>query len=217
MEPYKFRNSLMILCSFLITISCNNNDEFSNDNGGGEPQIADGCDGYAYPNWETSPHKLPYPVGQSYQIGLSHCSGAEHSAGEPDQFAIDILMDIGTLVTAARAGFIMYVEESGVDFEEKNNVVVLLDEDSYFIQYQHLTHNGALVEEGQFVEAGDPIGYSGASGNARTPHLHFVATDWDFSNSYGTNPYRSFQMTFSNTKANPRSLIQFETYEALPY
>lgn len=197
--------------------SCTQDGPNNNSGGGGDPVIASGCDGYAYPNWETSPHILPYPVGQSYQIGLSHCSGGKHAFGEPDQFAIDILMDIGTLVTAARDGFIMYVEESGTDYEDINNVVVLLDEDNYFIQYQHLTHNGALVEEGDFVEAGDPIGYSGASGNAITPHLHFVATDWDFSNPYGTNPYQSFQMTFRNTSPNPRSLIQYEIYEALPY
>lgn len=217
MKIQQIYHVLITVSLCFTTLTCSKNDGFNNNNGGGNPIIANGCDGYAYPNWETSPHKLPYPVGQSYQIGLSHCSGQEHSAGEPDQFAIDILMEIGTLVTAARAGFIMYVEESGLDFEEKNNVVVLLDEDSYYIQYQHLTHNGAIVEEGDFVEAGDPIGYSGASGNPRAPHLHLVATDWDFSNPYGTNPYRSFQMTFSNTTPNPRSLIQYETYEALPY
>ena len=217
MKLYKFKYSLLFISILLTTVNCSKNDTFDNNAGGGEPLIADGCDGYAYPNWVTSPHKLPYPVGQSYRIGLSHCSGAEHSVGLPDQFAIDILMDIGTLVTAARAGYIVYVEESGLDFEETNNVVVLLDEDSYFMQYQHLTHNGAIVEEGQFVEAGDPIGYSGASGNARAPHLHFVATDWDFSKPYRTYPYESFQITFSNTAENPRSLIQNETYEALPY
>ncbi len=209
---------LLTVCVYLTVLACSKTSSINNNSGGGgEIEFANGCEGYPYPNWVTSPHKLPYPVGQSYKIGLSNCGGAEHSEGLPDQFAIDILMDIGTLVTAARQGVIVYVEESGLDFEDTNNVVVLRDEDDYFMQYQHLTHNGALVEEGQFVYAGDPIGYSGASGNARTPHLHFVATDWDFANPYGTNPYRSFQITFSNTTENPRSLIQNETYEALPY
>jgi hypothetical protein len=218
MKHVKTNYFLLVMSITLITFCCANNDEFNNNNGGGSGAIiANGCPGYGYPNWATSPHKLPYPVGQSYSIGLSHCSGGEHSAGMPDQFAIDIIMDVGTLVTAARRGYIIYVEESGLDFEAKNNVVVIRDEDDYFIQYQHLTHNGAIVEEGQFVEVGDPIGYSGASGNARTPHLHFVATDWDFLNPYGTNPYQSFNITFSNTRENLRSLIQNETYEALPY
>ena len=64
---------------------------------------------------------------------------------------------------------------------------------------------------------GDYIGYSGASGIARFPHLHFVATDFDWVNPYGTNPYKSYPITFSNTSDNPRSLIQGQTYEALPY
>lgn len=214
------KNTRLTLTVFftIVVLNCSKKESFNNNTGGGgSPIVANGCDGYAYPNWVTSPHVLPYPVGQSYSIGLSHCSGAEHSFGLPDQFAIDFLMDIGTLVTAVRQGVVVYVEESGQDYQEINNVVVLRDEDDYFIQYQHLTHNGALVEEGQFVYPGDPIGYSGASGNARAPHLHLVATDWDFDNPYGTNPYKSFQITFSNTSPNPRSLIQNQTYEALPY
>ena len=198
----------------LLFFSCSQKDDFVSAGVGGQNQIADGCDGFNYPNWETSKNILPYPVGQSYTIGLSHCSGFPHIEGEPDQFAIDFIMDIGTLVTAIRKGTIMFVEESGNDFESTNNVVVLRDEDGLFHQYQHLTKDGALVEQGQFVEKGDPIGFSGASGLASFPHLHFVSTgfdDWMF--PYST----SYPITFSNTAANPRSLIQGKTYEALPY
>ncbi len=175
--------------------------------------VANGCEGVFYPNWRTSPHLLPYPVGKSYRIGLSHCSGFPHIEGQPDQFAIDFIMDIGTLVTASRVGTIMFVEESGEDFEDVNNMVVLRDEDGYFLMYQHLTKNGALVEVGDFVDEGDPIGFSGASGLASYPHLHFVASffgEW-------MPPYTSYPITFRNTSANPKSLIQGETYEALPY
>jgi len=215
-QLFKYYPQILMLIGIVI-YSCSQDDGVNNNSGGGGPVVANGCEGVGYPNWASSPHKLPYPVGQSYSIGLSHCSGAEHSEGEPDQFAIDIDMDIGTLVTASRKGTIMYVEESGRDFEPLNNVVVLRDEDGYFLQYQNLTLNGALVEEGQFVNEGDPIGYSGASGNARYPHLHFVATNWDWVNPYGTNPYQSLPITFSNTSENPKSLIQGKTYEALPY
>ena len=169
-----------------------------------------GCANTNYPNWENSLHMLPYPVGKSYTIGLSHCSGEEHSEGLPDQFAIDIIMTVGTLVTASRKGTIMFVEESGMDYEFPNNMVILRDEDGYFLQYQNLTHNGALVSVGQFVEIGDPIGLSGASGGARYPHLHFVATDsnWQY-------PYTSYPITFKNTSENPYSLIEGKTYTAL--
>ncbi len=207
----------LVIAIFFVCLSCTKKNNFVSDGIGGQNGIANGCEGVFYPNWETSPHLLPYPVGQTYTIGLSHCSGSAHSEGEPDQFAIDIMMDVGTLVTASRKGTIMYVEESGLDYELPNNVVILRDEDGFFLQYQHLTHNGALVEQGQFVEEGDPIGYSGASGIATSPHLHFVATDYDWVNPYGTNPYISYPITFSNTSENPRSLIQGQTYKALPF
>ncbi|MBT8279378.1 MAG: M23 family metallopeptidase [Bacteroidia bacterium] len=202
----------IFLIMILMTIwSCTKKDGFVSDNVGGN-QIANGCEGAAYPNWETSKHVLPYPVGQSYSIGLSHCSGTPHIEGLPDQFAIDINMNVGTLVTASRKGTIMFVEESGLDYELPNNIVVLRDEDGYFLQYHHLTNNGSIVEQGQFVEKGDPIGYSGASGEAGYPHLHFVASRGGFE-----APYMSYPITFSNTSANPFSLIQGQTYEALPY
>lgn len=209
---------VIYIALFFVCLSCNQKNEFNKNSINGQNGFANGCEGVYYPNWEISKHVLPYPVGQSYTIGLSHCTAASsHSEGEPDQFAIDIIMDIGTLVTASRKGTIMFVEESGLDYETPNNVVVLRDEDGYFLQYQHLTHNGALVVKGQLVQKGDPIGYSGASGLARSPHLHFVATDYDWINPYGTNPYISYAITFSNTSENPRSLIQGETYKALPY
>lgn len=208
-----------ILYIFFISVflSCSNKNDVTGDDVGGQNGFANGCEGVFYSNWETSLNVLPYPVGQTYTIGLSHCSGSEHSEGKPDQFAIDINMAVGTLVTATRKGTIMFVEESGLDFEPLNNVVVLRDEDGFFHQYQHLTKNGALVEQGDFVEIGDPIGLSGASGNASHPHLHFVATDYDFDKPYGTYPYKSFPITFKNTSENPKSLIQGESYEALSY
>lgn len=208
-----FRSCLFILFIWIL-YGCKNDDGFAGQNLGGLVDIANGCDGVEYPNWETSRYVLPYQVGQSYTIGLSHCSGSTHSEGEPDQFAIDIIMNIGTMVTAVETGTIMFVEESGSDFEELNNMVVLRDEDGFFHQYQHLTQNGALVEEGDIVQQGDPIGFSGASGLAGSPHLHFVTTafgDWMF--PYST----SHPITFRNTSANPKSLIQGEVYEALPY
>jgi len=122
-------------------------------------------------------------------------------------------MDIGSLVTAHRKGTVMFVRESGEDYGPVNNMVVIRDDDGFFVQYQHITLNGALVEEGDIVAQGDPIALSGAS-SANAPYLHLVFTqfgDWEF-------PYsRSYPSIFRNTSANPKSLIEGEVYTALPY
>jgi len=211
-------NSKLIGKSFLcilvlIMLSCAQDNSFVSDQVGQQDEAASGCEGFIYPNWENSRYVLPYPVGQSYTIGLSHCSSFPHHEGGPDQFAIDFMMNVGTLVTAVEKGTIMFVEASGLDFEATNNVVVLRDEAGLFHQYQHLTQNGALVNEGDFVEKGDPIGFTGASGTG-FPHLHLVSTgfdDWMFPYSF------SYPITFSNTSPNPFSLQEGESYEALPY
>ncbi|WGK65002.1 M23 family metallopeptidase [Croceiramulus getboli] len=174
--------------------------------------IADGCPGGYYPDWSTSEYVLPYPVGKEYNVDLSHCSGSFHSEGEPDQFAIDFSMPIGEVITASRAGTVVFVEESGPDGGFPNNVVVIQHSNNTYAAYAHLTKSGALVEVGQEVEQGDEIGLSGATGLAGYPHLHLVfitgSLEW---------PYTSFPVTFKNTIPNPRSLASGARYPALPY
>ncbi len=204
--------SLVVFPFFLA--SCGDDEGFASDSIGTPLGAANGCEGVSYPDWETSNNVLPFPVGQSYQIGLSNCSGPPHSEGAPDQFGIEFKMSVGTLLTATRKGTIMLVEESGDDFSPTLNYVILRDEDGFFYHYQNLTKDGALVEEGDFVEQGDPIGLSGASGNAGAPMLRFVATRFgDWRPGYQT----SYPITFRNTTANPKSLIQGETYRALEF
>ncbi|KAA3610683.1 MAG: M23 family peptidase [Calditrichaeota bacterium] len=176
------------------------------------PRPTGGCPDVTYPDWKTSPYILPYPVGKSYQIDLSNCDGSYHSEGLPDAFAIDFRMDIGTLITASRAGEVIYVEESGFDGGHPNNLVVVDHGDSTFAEYMHLTHNGAIAEVGDVVKPGDKIGYSGSTGLAGYPHLHFVVArgTWQW-------PYQSTPVTFRNTQPNVGSLVSGFTYKALSY
>ncbi len=39
--------------------------------------------------------------------------------------------------------------------------------------YLHFADNGLMVDEGEILEAGDLLGYGGATGLSWTPHLHF--------------------------------------------
>jgi len=175
--------------------------------------VAVGCPDTEYGDWSTSPYVLPFPVGAAYMVDLSQCSGSYHSAGQPDQFAIDFQMPIGELVTAARAGTVVFIEESGDDGGFPNNLVVVKHSDGSFAQYMHLTFGGALVEVGAQVKPGDDIGRSGATGLAGYPHLHFVVTkpgDYHY-------PYESIPYNFRNTEANERSLVSGHEYLAKPY
>ena len=77
----------------------------------------------------------------------------------------------------------------------------------------HLTKDGAVVNIGDQINKGDLIGYSGATGYAGYPHLHFVVTTidgWQY-------PYTSSPVTFSNTTENPGGLISGEVYLAEEY
>lgn len=206
---------LLFLC--ILYFSCKSKDDFqdtTNSNNGNNNNLATyNCPGTNYPDWKTSSYVLPYPVGKTYEIGLSHCSGSFHSFGEPDQFAIDFNIPIGDLITASRGGKVIYVEESGEDFNYPNNKVIVEHIDGTFGQYMHLTKNGAIVFIGQDISRGSPIGFGGATGSAGYPHLHFVITT-----SPGLEfPYTSKPITFANTTENPISLEQGKTYEALPY
>ena len=171
------------------------------------------CGDETYEEWETSEYVLPYPVGKSYSINLSHCGGSYHSAGAPDKYAIDFAMNIGTTITASRSGKVVFVEQSGFDGSHPNNLVIVQHSDGTFAQYMHLTNEGARVKVGETVEKGKTIGLSGSTGLAGYPHLHFVATK---GGSY-KYPYESFPTTFSNTDENPRSLEEGKTYKALAY
>lgn len=179
----------------------------------GGPPVADGCPGRGYPPWETSPYVLPYPVGTSYRVGLSSCSGSYHSEGLPDAFAIDFDMEIGTTVTASRPGVVIRVQEATFDYGGGAGNYLWVDhDDGTFAGYLHFTHQGIDVAVGDSVVAGTVLGRSGASGLAGYPHLHFVLVE----GSTGF-PYTSLPVTFRNTDENLRGPASGHRYEALPY
>lgn len=171
-----------------------------------------GCSGATYPDWNTSAYVLPFPVGQTYGVNLGNCSASYHSQGQPDEFAYDFGMEIGTVITASRPGTVVFVEESGFDGGFPNNLAVVDHGDGTLGAYMHLTHEGSRVEEGDEVTRGDTIGWSGNTGLAGYPHLHFVVVQ-----SPGEWPYRSLPVTFRNTQPNPTGLASYTPYSALPY
>lgn len=115
-----------------------------------------------------------YPVSQGFQGTQTHTS--------PDsEFAIDIVMPVGTAVHAVRSGTVMDVEEDfnrgGKNFKKyahKANHVRILHEDGTMALYAHLDLASVNVRPGAHIRAGQKIARSGNTGFSSGPHLHFA-------------------------------------------
>jgi murein DD-endopeptidase MepM/ murein hydrolase activator NlpD len=80
---------------------------------------------------------------------------------------LDIAAPEGTPVHAADKGLVLFAQEHG----GYGNVVVLKHMDGMVTLYAH--NATLLVRKGEWVETGDPIALSGATGRVTGPHLHF--------------------------------------------
>jgi murein DD-endopeptidase MepM/ murein hydrolase activator NlpD len=172
----------------------------------------DVCAGF--PAWQTSPYVLPYPVGTAYRVNQGNCSGEGHSGNY--RYGYDFDMPIGTLVTAARDGIVFEVRTGFVDGDltpGHENFVKIQHADGHISAYSHLSSNGVLVQPGEHVRAGDPIGLSGNTGETGGfRHLHFHLSACSEPADCGTLP-----VTFRNTAPNPMGLQPNVTYAAGPH
>jgi murein DD-endopeptidase MepM/ murein hydrolase activator NlpD len=156
---------------------------------------------------------LPYPVGTSYTCSLTFNSSPSHVG--TFKYSVDFSMPIGTVVTAARSGRVVYVLEGYLDSdptEGHENVVVVRHEDSTYSRYAHLTSNGARVVVGQLVSPGDTVGLSGNSGSSAASHLHFDVTRSNTGRNDQTIPFDC-----RNTIPHPVGFQQGVRYQALQY
>ncbi len=126
---------------------------------------------------EEQVYMLPYASGHSYRVLQGFGSRFSHTGTE--QFAVDFKMNEGTPVHAARSGIVARIEESNSrgcwndECAGQANYIVILHDDETTGEYYHLQQNGVLVEAGDTVSAGQPIGLSGNTGHSALPHLHF--------------------------------------------
>jgi murein DD-endopeptidase MepM/ murein hydrolase activator NlpD len=122
----------------------------------------------------------PFPADSEYPISQGFRGERTHTT--PDsEFAIDIVMPVGTPILAARDGTVMDVEEDfdrgGADrskFVDKANHVRILHDDGTMALYAHLDLASVSVRRGARIRAGQPIARSGNTGFTSGPHLHFA-------------------------------------------
>lgn len=80
---------------------------------------------------------------------------------------VDLSAPSGTPIYATRSGVISYAGYNG----SCGNYVTINHQDGYKSRYMHMTHY--VVSSGQWVSAGQVIGYCGSTGDSTGPHLHF--------------------------------------------
>lgn len=123
-------------------------------------------------------YRLPYPKGEVYKVDQGFGGVFSHQGDL--QYALDFNMPVGTEIYAARAGKVVLMEESNnrggasEDMMDYANYITIMHDDGTFADYSHLQYRGVNVELGEEVRMGQLIGYSGATGFATGPHLHFV-------------------------------------------
>jgi len=122
-------------------------------------------------------YRLPYAPGASYTVIQAFSGNFSHQGD--DLFCVDWAMPEGTPILAARGGRVMNVQ-SGFDgagdrssFFDKANYIRILHSDGTVGVYIHLRKDGVEVAEGEMIEEGTLIGYSGNTGFSSQPHLHF--------------------------------------------
>ncbi|MBS2038098.1 M23 family metallopeptidase [bacterium] len=159
-------------------------------------------------------YSLPYAAGTTQRI-IQGFHGAFSHTGD-DEYAIDFGLQSNTPVLAAREGVVASVEEryskGGAQsyFRNRVNCVRIRHSDNTIGEYDHFVYDGVTVEEGQRVNRGDLIGYSGSTGFSSGPHLHFCVYSADDGHHRHSYPIR-FQVAGSS---NPVELVQGSSYTA---
>ena len=109
-----------------------------------------------------APH-LPDPRRPHYGTGAAAFGGGRGHQGQ-DTFA-----KCGTPLVAARGGVVKFKQYHSA---AGHYIVIDGDNEGYDYAYMHL-RDASLVDEGDHVYTGQPIGFVGDTGRASGCHLHF--------------------------------------------
>jgi len=133
-------------------------------------------------------HKKKVFLIQGYESMFSH-------KGER---ALDFKVKTGTTICAARGGIVTATREDsdkrGLKTENLSdgNYVYIRHDDGSEANYWHFKKDGVLVNVGDTVQTGQPIGLSGNTGYSAFPHLHFEVRGNDGKGNYVQLPTRFY-------------------------
>ena len=119
---------------------------------------------------------LPWAHGSKHTVTQGYFGKVTHMG----MYALDFDLAEGTEVRAARGGIVYHVKDTSsvgglsTEYAQWGNSIDVIHPDGTWAVYAHLQHNGARVQVGEQVQAGQLLGYSGATGMANGPHLHFA-------------------------------------------
>jgi murein DD-endopeptidase MepM/ murein hydrolase activator NlpD len=122
---------------------------------------------------------LPFSKGKTYRIVQAYDGTYSHNSPY-SKYAIDFALKVGDTVCAADDGVVVGVisgyKYGGSDkkWDKYANYITLYHPHTgLYTQYVHLKQNGSLVQVGDTVKHGQPIGLSGKTGWTDIAHLHF--------------------------------------------
>jgi len=125
--------------------------------------------------------ELPFAKGAAYNVIQAYDGSYSHNE-KYSKFAIDFALSVGDTVCAADDGVVVGVikdyKHGGANKKwagYANYITLYHPQSGLYTQYVHLKYSGALVNLGDAVTRGQPIGLSGKTGWTDVAHLHFNA------------------------------------------
>jgi hypothetical protein len=121
------------------------------------------------------------PIGKNKSteiIGIDYIQVTKYDPEPKDWYSVGFKMDYGDTVYAARRGVVIRLRDtaelrlSGYIYSSNDNYIEIYHKDCSFGEYEVLSK--VLVEPGQTVEAGEPIGLAGGDKYTCGAHVRFT-------------------------------------------